>query len=552
MALRPSWVLSAALLLSAFPAGPAQAWLWVQDDWAGGHFSAAVDVEAEAAPGELVLACDPDRLVPAFDATDAYQGVWSLVPYQGRLHMAACTTPMADTGGDLLSYDPAAHAVTLDYSVYEEGNIVLREEGGLLMSPGLDNLGSWEWGNLYLNDGSGWLRKETVPAALHVHDVAMHEGRLYVTTGEGPPDFQAAVFVSDDLGDSWTEVFAVLPHPPENYFRRFYGLASWGGALWVQSDFWWPEGKVIYELRDGDATAHTVPAGAYTLCGFASYAGRLLCLTGTLLDSWDGSLWRGLLLPQPSHNFGTRALCVDRDRVYVGGFEGASWTDDLATWHPLTIDEFGGKEVEAFAAFHGRLYAGTYGAGEVYVSPAAPEGTLTSEAFCAPAPFGRGPAGLDGDPAGHNRHRLPAALSRQRGAPAHGALARPGRHGGELVHGVRQRAGPSPRRPVVAAVARPPDERRSRPEPDPRAGGRAARAGRGHRGAAAAGGGCPARLAESLHERAATGRAGAGRRRLCQSTMPRVACSAVCRRRRRAPPGTAATARAARCRAVSI
>ncbi len=387
MKLRRTLALPGALLLLAGSGAPAAAWLWVQDDWSGGHYAEAVQAEAEAEPGELVLASDPERFIPAFDATDAYAGIWSLVPYQGRLHMAACTVPMSDTGGDLLSYDPATHATTLDYAVFEEGNIVLREEGGLLMSPGLDNLGSWDWGNLYLNDGTGWLRKETVPGALHVHDVAMHLGRLYVTTGLGPPGFEGALLVSDDLGDTWQQVMAVPPHPPDNYFRRLYGLASWGGALWVQSDFWWPEGKVVYELRGGVTTAHTVPAGAYTLCGFASFAGRLLCLTGTLLDSWDGSLWRGLLLDRPSHNFGTRALLVRGGRVYVGGFEGASWTDDLATWHALEFTDFAGKEVEAFAALHGRLYAGTLGAGEVYVNPAEPEGLLVSEAFGAPAPF---------------------------------------------------------------------------------------------------------------------------------------------------------------------
>lgn len=379
-----------ALLAIIATAEPGAAWLWVQSDWAGGHFDAANGIEADAAPGELVLACDPDRLVLAFDATDAYGGIWSLVPYQGRLHMAACTTPMSDTGGDLLSYDPSAHTVSLDYSVFEEGNIVLREEGGLLMSPGLDNLGSWDWGNLYLNDGSGWLRKETVPGAIHVHDVALHEGRLYVTTGLGPEGFEAGLLVSDDLGDTWDLVMTVPAHPPDNYFRRFYGLASWGGALWVQSDFWWPEGKVIYELRDGATIPHTVPAGDYSLAGFASFGGRLLVLTRTLLDSWDGVQWRGLLLPQMSYNFATRALCVFRGRVYVGGREGGAWTSDLATWHALAIENFTEKEIEAYAAFHGRLYAGTVGAGEVYVNPAVGAGTLDSEPYGTPAPFGEG------------------------------------------------------------------------------------------------------------------------------------------------------------------
>jgi len=297
---------------------------------------------------------------------------------------------MSDSGGDIVAYDYATHDWWVDYSVHEEGNVVLRVSGDVVYCPGLDYLGDevWEWGNLYYNEGAGWVRKETVPVALHVHDVAVHDGRLWVTTGNGPPDYAGKLFSSGDMGDNWVEEFAVYPQPPENFYRRLYGLHVHDGSLFAQSDFWLPEGPALFEFRPGgEMITHLLPEADYCLAEFTEFQGKLLCLTRTLLDVYDGVAWSGLPVVHPSYNFASRALAVHRERVYVGGREGAAWTDDLANWTPISVADFAGKGVESYGVFHGRLYAGTVGAGEVYVTPAASRGELVSEPHGFPGPF---------------------------------------------------------------------------------------------------------------------------------------------------------------------
>ncbi len=366
-------------------ASPSEAWEWSRTGWSAGDFDWADSIEIAEDSGALTLANDPDRLILAFDASDGYAGVWSILKHQGRLHMAVCSSPMGDTGGDILAYDPAAHSVSLEYQVHEEGNLVLRVLDDILFCPGLDNLDGWEWGNIYLDDGTGWQRKETLPEAIHVHDLVMHEGRLFASTGIGPPGYEGVLYASDDLGDSWEEIFRVDSHPPESYFRRLYGLTSWEGSLFVQSDFWYPEGDVIFEMTATDTTAHTVPGGDYCFAGFLPYQDKLLYLTRLFLGSYDGEEWVGLPRQFPSYNFAARSLTLYRDRIYVGGFQGLAWTDDLATWNEVPCANLTGKETECFAVLDGRLYMGSSGDAEVFVTPAAAAGELISLAHEFPA-----------------------------------------------------------------------------------------------------------------------------------------------------------------------
>ncbi|MCP4549786.1 MAG: T9SS type A sorting domain-containing protein [bacterium] len=371
-------------------------WTWVQTDWSGGNYALADSIDTECSPGELILLNNPDRLVPAFDATDIYAGIWSTVTWRGKLYMAACSTPMSDAGGDIISYDYGSHTTGIDYSVHEEGNVVLRVLDDKLFCPGLDNLDlDWEWGNIYLNEGNGWIRKASIPGALHVHDIMLHDDKLWVTTGAGPPDYRGKLFSSIDMGDSWVEEFSILPIPPENFFRRLYGLTVFEESLFVQSDFWIPEGPVLFEFHGDEMITHMLPEGEYCLSAFAEYRDNLLCLMKTTLGIYDGDNWRDLPVLHPSYNFASRALIIHHDRVYVGGREGAAWTNDLVDWHTIEVAEFGGKGVESFGTLHGRLYAGTVGEGEVYVTPAASVGYLISEPHEFPGAIGGGSLSWD-------------------------------------------------------------------------------------------------------------------------------------------------------------
>ncbi|MHC4698377.1 MAG: hypothetical protein ACYTFA_16715 [Planctomycetota bacterium] len=351
-------------------------WFWTQNDWSGGLYDSADGIDAEVEPGELVLDSDPDRLVLAFDATD-YAGVWALCQWRDQLYLGACDSPGNAHGGDILIYDYATDSVAFDYAVNEQGICVLKVHEDVIYSPGIDSMGSWDFGNLYYNDGGGWVRKETIPSGIHVFDVDFWDGRVWVSTGTALLGYPGVLYSSDDMGDTWTEEFRVDTVPPET-FRRLWGMTAWNASLFVQGDSKPPEGEVIYELTGESTITHSVSnLGPQVLSGFVEFQGRLACIPKSgMVHFYDGIAWSFRYVPISS-NVIRRALCVYRDRLYVGGNEALFAMAYDEAW--LQIDApLAGREVEALAQHHGRLYAGTLGSGEVFVTPTVSEGVLVS------------------------------------------------------------------------------------------------------------------------------------------------------------------------------
>jgi hypothetical protein len=375
--------------IGAHPSLAVDDWTWTQTDWSGGHYESADGINPKIEPGELVLYNDPDSLVFAFDATD-YAGVWALCQWRNQLYLGACDYPVNVNGGDILIYDYATDSVSFDYAVNEQGICVLKVHEDVLYSPGIDSMGSWEFGNLYYNEGGGWVRKDTIPNAIHVFDVAFRGGRIWVSTGTGLAGYPAVLYFSEDMGDTWTEEFRVETVPPET-FRRLWGMTTWNGSLFVQGDSKPPEGEVIYEFTEEGTITHSVPLlGPEGLSGFVEFQGRLACLSRTnRVHFYDGITWSSRYVPFSS-NVSRRALHVYRERLYVGGNEVLLASADGDNWIQIHAPLLVGREVEALAQHHGRLYAGTLGSGEVFVTPAVSEGVLVSLPHTFPEPVSGG------------------------------------------------------------------------------------------------------------------------------------------------------------------
>jgi hypothetical protein len=376
------------------PAGARGAWTWAQTDWSCGQYAASDSVDANALTGALILQNDPARLVPAFDST-AWAGAWGLASWRGLLYVAACNYPMHEDYGDIVAYDAVADSLWIDTPVYEEGISVLRTHGDTLFSPGVDNLGAWYWGNIYYNEGAGWIRKETVPAAIHVDDIGFWQDRLWVTTGANPAEnYDAILFSSADMGDSWTEEYRLVRIPPVD-IRRFYALATYGGSLFVQTDFNAPEGAVVLELTGSEVITHPISApGGECMGEFAEFQGDLYLLTRSILNRYHGGVWSTLAPPVHSPNWFCRALLAWGGRLYVGGTSGGvaglCYTVDGVHWQPMSVAPGAALEIEGLAAHQGRLYAASYGDGTVFVTPCALSGTLVSTPHGFPGPFNAG------------------------------------------------------------------------------------------------------------------------------------------------------------------
>lgn len=357
---------------------------WIQTDWSGGRFESIVNAEARSSPGELLLKTLPAHMVHAFSPTQL-EGIWDMEVLNGKLYLAACTNPLMVNGGDVIAYDYATDTWSLEYSVWEQGVIRLVAHNGKLYVPGADSQGSWRWGNIYIYDGTSWVRKGTVPNGIHVFDLIFYRGEMFVTTGTNVDNWSGKLYKSTDEGDSWTEAFRVEAEDgKQENFRRLYFMGIFRDTLYIQSDLRPPEGKVVFRYSDGGIDAMSNPrlSGGYGM--FLAYNAMLYFLDRQYLHRYNGSAWKSFPVPF-SGNFMTRSMIEYGGFLYAGAHQGTLYrTADGTLWQKVSQTIPRDEEIEALASYHGRLYASTVksnGHGSVYVSAAVPRGHLVSEKY---------------------------------------------------------------------------------------------------------------------------------------------------------------------------
>jgi len=114
-----------------------------------------------------------------------------------------------DTGStDVIYYDFGQQEFLKEFTVDEEAIVRYRRYGNRLFLPGTDSTESWEFGNLYVHEASGWKKHRTIPRGLHVFDFAEYAGRWYVATGSNFGDLKTgpaigAIYSSEDQGTTW-------------------------------------------------------------------------------------------------------------------------------------------------------------------------------------------------------------------------------------------------------------------------------------------------------------------------------------------------------------
>jgi len=107
----------------------------------------------------------------------------------------------ANTGPtDILAFDPKAASFRVETTIDEEAVTTFRIIGDRLFVPGIDPLGAAENGALHVRERGTW-RSVTVPAAVHVQDVIVWDGRLFVALQQKPN--RAVVLTSKNDGATW-------------------------------------------------------------------------------------------------------------------------------------------------------------------------------------------------------------------------------------------------------------------------------------------------------------------------------------------------------------
>jgi len=377
--------------------------VWMQTDWSNHQFSSMENLDENASPGDLILLNDPSNMLFYFSPTNL-EGIWDMEVYNGKLYLAACTEPVSVNGGEIISFDYATNLYQWEYNVWEQGVIKLRSYNGKLYVPGVDSRGSWEWGNIYIYDGTNWIRKETVPHGLHVFDLIFFNDEMYVTTGTDLNNYSAIVYKSTDEGNSWENIFSVSALG--SGFRRFYMMGIYQNNLYVQSDLNAPEGKVLFKYDGNNWTNIPFDSLLVSVGALEEYNGKFYFLNGRFLHIYDGSNWTRVNLPFSGmvNSSSTwyrisKGLNFYNNVLFGGGEFGFLYSsEDGINWQLTSELGNPSEEIESIETFYGRLYVGTNdttGTGKVYVSASAPDGYLVSLKHNFEYPIGGGTLNWD-------------------------------------------------------------------------------------------------------------------------------------------------------------
>ena len=135
--------------------------------------------------------------------------------------------------------DPASKEYAFDFTTDEEQIDRYRQDGDLLMIPGVDATEDGLLGNVYTTAAAGdWYKSRTLEWAWHVHDSARLGDTIYACGSGGSLDdysgstVHAYLWHSSDGGESF-EVLVDRPHPNPPGDQRHVHLLANSGELYV-------------------------------------------------------------------------------------------------------------------------------------------------------------------------------------------------------------------------------------------------------------------------------------------------------------------------------
>jgi hypothetical protein len=368
---------------------------WTDSDWSTGNYESSSNVDGRVQPGVLVLNNRVDDMRWLCDPAD-WQGIYSMSVYHDSLFLAMSDHPFSYDGADIWVYDYRTGQFALDYQPFESGVLVTKVFGDSLYVPGPDSMDPWyDFGSIYTYTGREWIEHDTIPTAVHVCDVELVNGILYVSTGHatGPLNGCGCVWVSYDYGDSFTRVLTIYPDH-DHMVRRFFGLGHHGDRVFAHSDGFPPQNNVVYSTTNGTEwdtiPLPYLPTDKHAV--FTAWGDSTLMTIHDRLYIWNGSSFSPpYMLPWDGYRW-DRGIARYKGDLYGGGLDlhvykwngGSQWTQVGS----LGLDP-DSEEIESMAVYYGRLYVGTSRhdltqTAHLYVSAAVPGGWLIS----APHDFG--------------------------------------------------------------------------------------------------------------------------------------------------------------------
>jgi hypothetical protein len=337
--------------------------------------------------------------------------VWDLQAWRGRIYLGYGDWDNNLGPVDIWYYTPTAHAFVKETVYVSPTRPAARVDedaidryvviGGDLYIPGTDPRESWQRGNFYRNDGTGWVKYRTIPHGVHTFDLAGYGGALFAAIG---PDVGAeGLLRSDDGGLTWTPAISQVYAGDDAYWNRFYELYELSGDLFaVKSPTPTDTRPSVYHYQQPGFVTTTIDLVPDQLDGFIFVRDEVFVFGDTALYvPWSRDtitapipVIPALYRAEPWQD-GQRVAFFDgkhpRDVVVTDGWvyvldaggprnivgEGAPdpagytatiyTSEDLATWEPVVTAHFADTP-SALEVLDGLAYIGTY-SGDVYALP---------------------------------------------------------------------------------------------------------------------------------------------------------------------------------------
>jgi hypothetical protein len=142
---------------------------------------------------------------PFLDKSVYGRNVWDMQLFNGRIYIGHGDTHSNVGPVPIWSYQPSSKTFVNEYTAPEEQIGSFRIINGQLYTPGNDGREDWSLGSFYRLDSNGWAQKRTIPNALHVYDVAVHNGIMFAAIGTDSSNRPVPnIMMSRDMGQTWT------------------------------------------------------------------------------------------------------------------------------------------------------------------------------------------------------------------------------------------------------------------------------------------------------------------------------------------------------------
>ncbi len=251
------------------------------------------------------------QLSDRFPNGEVARCVWDLYYKDDKIYLGSGDYDLNSGPTDICAYDLAKNQFIVTGSVEDEAVLKFIEIDGKLLTPGTDPQASWEVGNYYVLNDSGWEKHRVLPHAIHAFDMIEFDKKIYVAIGSDSG--YSPLIVSADGGltfnhvDFYKDGKVVSPLNSPN-FSRCYDFFTLKNELYVilvnfYSDY---NDFEIYRLDNGKmqfySDAETFIYGnrasvrLVTAC--AEHNNLLYLSTNYLYTSVDGDIFNKLELPE--------------------------------------------------------------------------------------------------------------------------------------------------------------------------------------------------------------------------------------------------------------